>query len=72
MFDYSFLRGRIVEKFGTCLNFAKKLGISKQELSRKLNNDASFTQKQIIEISKILELSETEVCRCFFVKRKSE
>lgn len=72
MFDYSFLRGKIVEKVGTCKNLAKKMGIAYQNLSEKMQNKVFFTQIQIYQIKNILELSEAEVCRCFFVEKNSE
>ena len=37
-FDFSKLRGRIVEKFGTCERFAGAMGKSKGWVSTRLNN----------------------------------
>lgn len=56
-FDYSKLRGKIVEKYGTQSLFAKALGVSERTLSLKLNGRIYFTQ---IEIKKILELLDVD------------
>ena len=72
MIDYSFLKGKIVEKVGSCAVFAEKLGITKVELSRKLNNSSKFTQDQILLSKQILNLSEAEVDRCFFAEKNVE
>lgn len=64
--DYSFLRGKIIS---ICQNnnvFAEKLGISKQELSYKLNNKSSFTQEQVYNSIQLLSLNDEEVIKCFF------
>lgn len=42
-FDYSKLRGRIVEKFGTQVNFAKAIKLSERTLSLKLNGKIFYT-----------------------------
>lgn len=67
--NYSFLRGKIVEKCGSLKNFAQKLEISKQELSNKLNNKSSFSQFQIQKTIDILKLTNEEVGKCFFVQK---
>ena len=46
-FDYSKLRGKIKEVFGTQDKFAKALGISRATLSLKLNNISEFTQQEM-------------------------
>lgn len=66
--DYSFLKGKIVERLGSQEKFAKELGISKQCLSVKLTNKGSFTQTQMAKIIKILNLNETELKLCFFTE----
>lgn len=65
-FNYRKLRGRIVEKFGTCGAFAKKIGIYKQTLSAKLNGDIGITKEDIIEWSEILEIEKEEIGVFFF------
>lgn len=54
MYDYSKLKGRIVEIYGTQGNFAEALGIAKTTLSLKLGNRREFTQKEITRAIMIL------------------
>lgn len=54
--DYSKLRGRIVEKFGTLNNFATALDITKASLSSKINNKRRWTNKEILDSKRLLEL----------------
>ena len=70
--DYSFLRGKIVENCKSASAFARKLGISRQSLSYKLNNKTSFTQEQISMSIEILSLTEEETMKCFFLPLKVE
>ena len=65
-FDYSKLRGRIVEKFGTQQAFAIDLGISDCSISTKLNGHSYFTQLEIAKAIKLLDISEEEVTSYFF------
>lgn len=58
-FDYSKLKGKIVEKFGTQSAFAKALGVSERTLSLKLNNSIFFRQD---EINKAIELLGIDFC----------
>lgn len=63
---YPKLRGRIVEKFGTIDNFGKNLDISIVSISKKLNGTTGFSQADIIEWSKLLEIEMNEVGNYFF------
>ena len=45
-FDYSKLKGKIVEKFGTQGAFAKALGLSQRSLSFKLQGKVFFRQDE--------------------------
>lgn len=67
-FDYSKLRGRIIEKFGTQGCFAKKLGVSERTLSLKLNNKIFFSQDEITKISELLNISKDKIQVYFFEK----
>ena len=68
-FYYGFLRDKITEKCGTQEVLAKRLGISKQSLSNKLNNKTMFTHDEMYRLSVILQLDSNEVERCFFIAR---
>ncbi len=71
-FDYSFLRGKIREKFGTDKNFAHTVGLNPVTLSLKLKNRISFRQQEIILISNILKLTPEETKKAFFTVLKKE
>ena len=66
MFDYSKLRGRIREILGTQSAFAKLLNISEATLSKKLNNDAEFTQGEMNRSSEVLDFALSEIPAYFF------
>lgn len=70
--DYSYLRGKIIENCKSNCNYAKKIGISNTELSNKLNNKSSFTHKQICDSIQILNLTENDITKCFFLPLKVE
>lgn len=55
-YDYSILRGRIVEKYGSIKNFCKENNniMSNVSLSCKLNNKVSFKQDEISDIAEVL------------------
>lgn len=67
-FNYSKLRGRIVEKFGTQVSFSKALGVSERTLSLKLNNKIFFSQDEISKISELLDIQTDEIQFYFFEK----
>ena len=71
-FDYSKLRGRIVEKFGNMNAFANEVGISQIALSRKLNNKTSITREDMINWSKVLDISIDEYGAFYFVEKLNE
>ena len=50
-FDYSKLRGRIVEKFGSISKFADAYGISLNSMSRKLNGKIQISTADIEKMS---------------------
>lgn len=65
-YAYNKLRGRIIEKFGTQENFAKKIGISSNSLSLKMNGKTSFSQADVIQWSELLEIAVDEIGAYFF------
>ena len=66
LFDYSKLRGLIVEKVGSQNNLAEKMGLSKQSLSAKVNNKVSFTQDEMCKIINILNIPHGDISKYFF------
>lgn len=65
-FDYSKLRGLIVEKVGSQNNLAEKMGLSKQSLSAKVNNKVAFTQDEMCKIMHILHIPHRDISKYFF------
>ncbi len=65
-FDYSKLRGRIVEKFGTLKAFYEHLHITPEMAYRKLNGIAGFSQNDIVEWCGLLGIALKEVGIYFF------
>lgn len=46
-FDYANLRGKVVSIFGTFDKFATAMKLSKNSISKKINNKVPFTQDEI-------------------------
>lgn len=68
-FDYSKLKGRIVEKCGTQKAFAELLGITEGTLTSKLLGYTYFTQDEIMKAIEILEIEASKVSLYFFTQR---
>lgn len=65
-FDYSKLKGRIIEKYGKQAAFAKAIGISEHTMSFKLNGKNCFTQNEIKSICEKLTIPILEIGDYFF------
>lgn len=71
IFDYSKLRGRIVEKFGTMAAFAEAVDISEVALSRKLNNKTAISRADISKWSDVLDVSLDEIGAFYFAQKSN-
>lgn len=67
-YNYSKLLGRIREFGLTQERLAKAIGKDKSTLTMKLNGRSAFTQKEIDEICKVLDISNDEIGDYFFAK----
>lgn len=65
-FDYSKLRGRIKEIFGTQDNFADALNIGRVSLSQRLTGKLEFTQEEIMKSCELLKFDPSEIPSYFF------
>lgn len=65
-FDYSRLKGRIVEKYGTNAAFSKEMGWSERTMSLKMNGKVAWKQDEICKAIELLELSVDDVQAYFF------
>lgn len=67
-YDYSKLRGKIKEVFGTQEKLATEIQISPAALSSRLNNATKFTQDEIVKCSVALNINDADVASYFFTK----
>lgn len=67
-YDYSKLRGRVVEMCGTLGEFAKRMGLSDRAISLKLNGKSAWTQKNIDKALEVLHLTEKDIRPYFFAR----
>jgi len=65
-YNYSKLRGRIVEKFQTQQKFARAIGMSERSLSLKLNGKRGWRQPEIEKACAALNLTESDISNYFF------
>lgn len=68
-YDYSRLRGKIIEKFNNNGNFANEIGISERSLSLKLHNKIAFKQTEIDRARLLLDIPIEEISEYFFKKK---
>ena len=66
IYDYSKLKGRIVEKLGSFCNFAKKMDLSENTVYHKLGNKIDFRQSEILKACLILDIQHREIPQYFF------
>ncbi|MBO5968980.1 MAG: DUF739 family protein [Clostridia bacterium] len=59
--DFSKLKGRIVEKFGTQKAFCEALGKAPEWLSRRMNNQIEFDADDMVSIIDILEIDPQDL-----------
>lgn len=68
-FDYSKLKGKIIEKFGNQIMFAKAMGCSERTLSLKLNNKVPWKQTEMRKAILLLGIADREVQDYFFTEK---
>lgn len=71
-YDYSKLKGRIIEKFDTYRAFAAALGIAPQYISPKLKGKIDITKAEIINWSELLDIDPSEYGSYFFCLKGQE
>lgn len=65
-FNYSKLKGKIVEVFGSQSEFAKAMDWSERTLSLKMNGKVPWKQPDILKAISLLNLSESDIQEYFF------
>ena len=68
-YDYSKLKGKIIEKCGSQTKFKELMGISHTSINKKLNNKVQFTQEDIEKAIEILELDKKDIPLYFFTTK---
>lgn len=66
IFDFSKLRGRIKEIYGTQILFARAMLMNESTLSHKLNNNVEFSPKEIYRACLLLNIKSEEIKAFFF------
>lgn len=69
VFDFSRLRGRIVEKFGSCDRFSTAMGHSKVWLSSRLNNAVPWRASEMREAALLLDIPAEEIPAYFLTPK---
>ena len=65
-FDYSRLKGRIVEVYGTNAAFSKDMGWSERTMSLKMNGKVDWKQDEICKALGLLKLNMCDIQPYFF------
>lgn len=65
-YSYNKLKGRIVERYGTQGDLAKKIGISKNSMSKKLTRKTEFSQSDIEQCAELLSIERKDYGEYFF------
>ncbi len=65
-YDYSRLKGKIIEKYGSNAKFAEDMEWSERTLSLKLNNKVAWKQPEIVKAIGLLSLDENDITGYFF------
>lgn len=73
-YDYSKLRGRIIEKLGSLKKYAELLELSDTAVSNKLKNKTAFSQDEILRSMQkdVLDIPQEDVAIYFFTQKVGE
>lgn len=69
IFDYSKLKGRIIEKLGSQKIFAERLGVSDATMTSKLTGKTYFSQDEILKAIDILAIEPGRTTDYFFTAK---
>ncbi len=65
-YNYAKLNGRITEKCGSQIEFARQMGLSERSISLKLNNKRMWKQSEMLKASEVLDISLDDLHAYFF------
>ena len=63
---YAKLRGRIIEKYGSQIEFCREVGLSETSLSKKMQGKTGFKYREINKWCKLLDIDVSEIGTYFF------
>jgi hypothetical protein len=66
MFDFRRLRGRIIERFGSCAAFGEAAGFKRGSISARLNNQTPWKDTEIFTACRLLDIPGAEIDLYFF------
>lgn len=71
LFDFSKLRGRIIEYYGSFAAFAEVVGLSRPQLSGRLHNKIPFKPEEVCLIcsAEVLNIPGEEIHLYFFTPK---
>ena len=69
LFDFSELKGRIISRFGNYAPFAEAIGLSRAQLSDRLNNKVKFQPEDICATCDVLDIAAEHIGRYFFTPK---
>lgn len=69
IYDYSKLKGKIREIFGTQELFAAAIGLSAVSVSNKLNNIVDWKQEEMEKSVEVLKIPHSDLHIYFFTKK---
>jgi len=67
--EFRKLKGRIVEICGSQLEFSKRVGLSENIISQKLNGQCGITQDNVYDWCNVLEIDQNDIGAYFFPKK---
>lgn len=65
-FDFSKLKGRIIEKFGSRKAFGEAMGLRAEQLSRRLSSQTPWTPQETLRAVDLLGIDPLEISDYFF------
>lgn len=67
--NYSYIRGKIREKYGTEGSFAKSIGVTAPYLSEVLTNKRPMSRVLMEKCIKALDIQKNEIGKSFFTTK---
>ena len=65
-FDYSALKGKIIEVYGTRKRFAEAMGMTQSNLSNKLSSAVKWSPAEMYKAQELLSIPDDKICVYFF------